>query len=78
MKATVYLYGKLRRFSQSETPGLIRVDIPVGSTIQDLVDYLGIDRKEVVATAVNGKACALSRQIGVNEEVHLIAQLGGA
>jgi sulfur carrier protein ThiS len=77
MKATVHLYGRLRRFSKSETPGLTRVDIPVGSTIEDLIDHIGIDRKEVMATAVNGKACAMNRQISENDEVHLIAHLGG-
>ena len=78
MKATVHLYGRLRRFSQSETPGLMQVDIPVGSTIEGLIDHIGIDRKQVMATAVNGRACAINRQIHENDEVHLIAQLGGA
>ena len=78
MKATVHLYGPLRRYSPPETPGLMRVDIPDGSTIEDLIDHIGIDRKEAMATAINGKACAVNRQISENDEVHLIAQLGGA
>ena len=78
MKATVHLYGRLRRFSPSETPGVMQVDIPVGYRIEQLIDQIGIDRKEVVAVAVNGKACGMSRSITKNDEVHLIAQLGGA
>ena len=78
METTIHLYGRLRRFSQSETTGLMRIDIPAGSTIEDLIDHIGIDRKEVMATAVNGKACAMNRQINELDEVHLIAQLGGA
>ena len=78
MKATVYLYGRLRRFSQPETPGLMQVNIPVGARIEDLIDHIGIEPNEVMAAAVNGKACAISRQINEDDEVHLIAQLGGA
>jgi sulfur carrier protein ThiS len=56
----------------------MQVNIPVGATIEDLIDQIGIEPNEVMAAAVNGKACAISRQINEYDEVHLIAQLGGA
>ncbi|MBN1483752.1 MAG: hypothetical protein JXA37_03445 [Chloroflexia bacterium] len=63
----VYLYGKLRRFSDSQRPdalSLVQVQVGAGDTIRDVLQRLGVPLEQVGANVFyNWKYSALSREV---------------
>jgi sulfur carrier protein ThiS len=58
----VWLYGPVARYAGEESQGShaqLHVELPEGSTIQDLLDDLGLPSEEKGITFVNGKLAAL-------------------
>jgi sulfur carrier protein ThiS len=58
----VWLYGPIARYAGEESRGSyaeLHLEFPAGSTLQDLIEYLGIPREEKGITFVNGSLAAL-------------------
>ena len=49
MKVSIKLYGHLRDYLPAEKKGKTELDLPEGSTIQDALTAVGIDRTYIVA-----------------------------
>lgn len=77
MKIIVKLLGTLRKYSDSDSPGRLQVDLPSGSTVTDLIDRITDRRGEAAACAINGHTRRLDTVIDDGDEVVLLSTLGG-
>ena len=77
MLITVHLFGSLQRFSQPDTPGIRKMDVPKGSRVEDLIKMLKTKDREVVASAINSKTCSFDKELQDGVDVFLITALGG-
>ena len=62
VKIEVWLYGPLARYAGEQSHGSyaqLHLELPAGSTLQDLVDHLGLEAEEKGITFVNGNLAAL-------------------
>ena len=59
MKVEVWLYGPLARYAGETIYAHLELDMPAGSTIQDLLEKLGIPSEERGITFVNGQLTAM-------------------
>jgi molybdopterin converting factor small subunit len=73
----VKLFGPLRKYSDPDSPGHLRVELPAGSTVADLVSRIANQRGEVAACAVNGRTRKLDTVIQEGDVVMLLSRLGG-
>jgi len=58
----LWLYGPLARYAGEQSQGSyaqLHLDLPAGSTMQDLLDRLGLPAEEKGITFVNGSLAAL-------------------
>jgi putative ubiquitin-RnfH superfamily antitoxin RatB of RatAB toxin-antitoxin module len=58
----VWLYGPIARYAGEQSQGShaqLHLTFPEGSTLQDLVEYLGLPQEEKGITFVNGSLAAL-------------------
>lgn len=77
MKIRVKLFGTLRRLSNKETPGYWEGDVLEGSTVQDILSYLGAGLYEANAAAINGQPCTLDTIVSDNAEIIVVTPMGG-
>ncbi len=77
MQIRVKLFGTLRRLSRKETPGLWEGDVPVGSTINDILSLLGAGLYEANAAAINGQPCTLDTVVLEDAEIIIVTPMGG-
>jgi sulfur carrier protein ThiS len=78
MQIQVKLYASLSRFSAGGLPGTpFEVEIPEGSNLQDLVDFLKIPPEETKITFVNGLVQALDWELKPGDQVGLFPPIGG-
>ena len=77
MKIQVHLYGTLRRFSDPETPGIWSGELPLKTTIRDLMDAIGTSEQEVSAAAINGTTFSFDTEIPEGAKVILVTNIGG-
>ena len=77
MNVKVRLFGTLNRFSDPDTPGFRKMDVPGGCSAADLIKMLKAKDKEVVAAVINGKTCPFDRKLQKGDEVYLLTALGG-
>jgi hypothetical protein len=62
VQVEVWLYGPLSKYAGEHSQGSyakLQVDLPAGSTMQDLVDHLGLPSEEKGITFINGNLAAL-------------------
>lgn len=81
----VWLYGPVSRYASDVSQGTVlhrrvqrshaelHLELPQGSTVQDLLDYLGLPREEKGITFVNGRLAALP---GVDPDRDLVLHDG--
>jgi hypothetical protein len=58
----VWLYGPIARYAGEQSRGSyaeLHLEFPAGSTLQDLVEVLGLPREEKGITFINGSLAAL-------------------
>lgn len=71
----VYLYGKLRRFSQQQDPkreSIVFVKVEKGDTIEDIVESLNIPLNEVGTNIfLNGEYSGLARRVKKGDRLGL-------
>ena len=79
MKITVKLFAMLDRYApdQQKAGEPFSVDIPKGSTIDDLIAYLGIPERKVKVTFVDARARAGAFQLNPDAEVGVFPPVGG-
>ncbi len=77
MQITVKLYGTLRRFSQSDTPGLWIGELPDGSTVRDLLHYFGTTEAELAAAAMDDQIIPLDTCLVSGNCLILVTPVGG-
>lgn len=77
MKVEVKLYGTLRRFSQSGTPGRWVGELPKGSSITDLIAHFGTQKAEVAVAAINDQVVDFSATIPPNSTIILVTNVNG-
>lgn len=62
IQVEVWLYGPVARYAGEQSQGsyaTLHLELPVESTIQDLVDHLGLPAEEKGITFINGNLAAL-------------------
>jgi hypothetical protein len=62
IQVEVWLYGPLARYAGDQSHGSyaeLHLDMPVGSTMQDLLEHLGLPAEEKGITFINGSLAAL-------------------
>ncbi len=69
------MYGTLRRFSQTGTPGLWVGELPSQSTVLELIYFLGSKPAEV-ANAVIKERMSFDTEIPASAEVNLVTHMG--
>ncbi|MBN1889855.1 MAG: MoaD/ThiS family protein [Thermoflexales bacterium] len=55
----------------------LEVDLPAGSSLSELVDYLGLPSELVKHTFVNGRAKELNHRLEPGDEVGIFPPIGG-
>lgn len=74
----VYLHSTLIKYSPDGTSRKLQVSIDTGSTLDDLINSLGIDQTEYhLLLAVNGKVAEESQLLEENDLVHLMMPISG-
>jgi sulfur carrier protein ThiS len=72
----VWLYGPIARYAGEQSRGShaqLNLDLPAGSTMQDLLDHLGLPPEERGITFINGNLAALP---GLDADLGVILQEG--
>jgi putative ubiquitin-RnfH superfamily antitoxin RatB of RatAB toxin-antitoxin module len=62
IQVEVWLYGPIARYAGEQSQGShaqLNLTFPAGSTLRDLVEYLGLPQEEKGITFVNGSLAAL-------------------
>jgi molybdopterin converting factor small subunit len=78
MRVTVKLFATLARFSKAAQPGMpSEMDLPESSTVQDLLDQLGVPSEETKISFVNGHIRDLDWALQQDDEVGLFPPIGG-
>jgi len=74
----VYLLSTLVKYSADGKSRKISVEVPVNSTLGDLINSLGIDQtEEQLLLAVNGKVAETDHILKDRDSVHLMMPLSG-
>lgn len=74
----VYLHSTLIRYSPDGKTRKLQVAIDPGSTLEDLMEKLGIDQSEhQLLFAVNGKVVEEFHRLEENDSVHLMMPISG-
>ncbi len=78
MKVTVKLFASLSRFSPGGLPGTpFDVELPDSTSLQLLVDQLGIPANEMKVAFVNGLICDLACELQPDDQVGIFPPIGG-
>ncbi len=78
MRVTVKLFASLARFSPGGLPGTpFVVDLSPTTTLQQLVDQLGIPADELKVAFINGLICDLSCALQPGDQVGIFPPIGG-
>jgi len=78
MKIHVKLFATLSRFSPGGLPGTpFDVEVKEGTTLQDLVEQLGIPAGETKVTFVNGIAQTLGYVLQPGDDTGIFPPIGG-
>ena len=84
MKVTVKLFAMLQRYTPEELVGPdpsaghpFEVDLPEPGTIADLLAHLGIPKREVKVTFVDGRARAPMFRLAAGTEIGIFPPIGG-
>jgi sulfur carrier protein ThiS len=62
IRVEVWLYGPIARYAGEQSQGSyaeLHLELPAGSTMQDVLDHLGLPPEEKGITFVNGRLAAL-------------------
>ena len=74
----VYLHSTLIQYSPDGVSRKLIMSLDRGSTLNDLMDTLGIDQSEHhLLLAVNGKVAEESQVLEKNDSVHLMMPISG-
>jgi sulfur carrier protein ThiS len=78
MKIVVHLHSILQRKTPQGLQRKLEVELPEGSTIQDLVDHLEVEvAPEHLSLAVNGRVARLEQVLRDGDKVHLMVPISG-
>jgi sulfur carrier protein ThiS len=77
MQIVVKLFGTVRRFSQSDTPGVWQGEVPAHLSLSGLIQILGTQDTEIAAAAINGEVVPLGTEIPAGATVTLVTPVGG-
>lgn len=59
------------------TPGKWKAEVPSGTTIGELIQMIGADKKEIAVATINGKSVPFSHVVEEGIEVTLVSHMGG-
>jgi sulfur carrier protein ThiS len=78
MRIVVHLHSILQRKTPEGMQRKIEVDMPEGSTIQDLVEHLEVEvAPEHLSLALNGRVARLEKVMNDGDKVHLMVPISG-
>ena len=81
MNVEIRLYGALRRYRPSDAPGAAHqsftLDLPPGSSVDDVSRWLGIPDGFVTAAAINDQAVDTSALLAESDRVSLFPPSAG-
>lgn len=77
MTVNVMLLGKLALNGHAQGhskngDGAFRLDVPAGSTVQDVMGSMGVPAAEVAITAINGRKCRAEAELKAGDRVVLM------
>lgn len=75
MQVNVKLHGILRDYLPRKAKGQISLELPEGTTIEDVVKQLNI--KQNVSASVDGAEVETSRVLQDGQELHLFRHIAG-
>jgi sulfur carrier protein ThiS len=78
MRITVFLHTTLQRQARKKTAGEFTIDLPAGSTLNNLLNQLDfyVDIENILVV-VNGRNVEMSHQLLEGDQVHLIPAISG-
>ena len=75
---TVHLHTILQRQTPEGLVSRLEVEIPTGSSLADLLDYLAIDlAPEHLLLAINGRVANLEQTLRAGDQVNLMPAISG-
>ena len=78
MQVQVKLFATLTRYSPGGQSGIpFAAEMPDGSSISDLMDYLKLPENEVKLSFVNGRMQPISYKLENNDNVGIFPPIGG-
>lgn len=78
MKIEIHLHATLQKFSSSETGNIVEVDLPDGSSIRTVLDYLTIEvAPEHLLFVLNGRTSELDQILEDGDVLHLMTAVSG-
>lgn len=77
MVLEIRLYATLRRFATSGSGGVLTIDVPAGTTVAQVFEFLEIDPIDVKLVMVNGLASDSDRLLAEGDRVGLFPPVGG-
>jgi sulfur carrier protein ThiS len=78
MKIVVHLHSILQRKTPQGLQRKLEVELPEGSTIQDLVEHLEVEvAPEHLSLALNGRVARLEQALRDGDKVHLMVPISG-
>ena len=75
---TVHLHTILQRQTPKGLVSRLEVELPSGSTLSDLLQYLAIDLEpEHLLLVINGRMADLNRRLHTGDQVNLMPAISG-
>lgn len=77
MRLEVRLFAQLREALPKEDRGVVKLDLPSGSTANDLINHLALSRKYPLIIFQNGKRVAEETVLQDGDRVGIFPPVGG-
>jgi sulfur carrier protein ThiS len=77
MVIEVRLYAVLRKYSVQSPNGMINMEVPEATSVQELIEMLDINIDEVKLVMVNGKNTDLDTILSDGDRIGLFPPVGG-
>ena len=76
MRVEVHLHAKLAR-QAPEQVGALRLDMPVGARVGDVLDHFALGRERRIIVGVNGELATLEQELVEGARIDLLTPMAG-
>lgn len=77
IRLRIFLFGYLKNGVPENVRGQEWIEMPQGTTAQDLVEYLGVTRYHLGTILVNGAAAGLQQILVDGDQIKILPIVGG-